>query len=203
MSARGDLVTAAGDHGYRRRAVGIAVSRRASQPADLWRAEPCRRRRQGRSPFLAAFGFTAYEIIIATAIAWVGGIAFGVIVGAGAVRSRVFSPILSAIIAVPLVVLYPVAIAWLGIGAGSKIAYAAAAGFFPIALSTLLGMRSIDPRYVEMARAIGASRTQILGQVVVRLALPAIISGLRIGTSLVIISVVQGEMLASTPGSAT
>jgi NitT/TauT family transport system permease protein len=150
--------------------------------------------------FLAAFVFTAYEIVVAAAIAWVGGVAFGVVAGAGAIRGLVFAPILSAVIAVPLVVLYPVAIAWLGIGAGSKIAYAAAAGFFPIALATLYGIRSIDPRYAEMARAMGASRMQILTQVMMRLALPAIVSGLRIGTSLVIISVVQGEMLTSTDG---
>jgi ABC-type nitrate/sulfonate/bicarbonate transport system permease component len=97
-------------------------------------------------------------------------------------------------------VFYPVAITWLGIGAPSKIAYGSAAGFFPIALATLLGIQSIDPRYAEMARAIGASRTQILTLVEVRLALPAIVSGLRIGTSLAIISVVQGEMLTSTDG---
>jgi NitT/TauT family transport system permease protein len=150
--------------------------------------------------FVAAFEFTAYEIVAAAAIAWVGGIAFGVIAGAGAVRSLVLSPILSAVIAVPLVVLYPVAIALLGIGAGSKIAYATVAGFFPIALATLLGIRSIDPRYADMARAVGANRMQILSQIMMRLALPAIVSGLRIGTSLVIISVVQGEMLTSTDG---
>jgi len=150
--------------------------------------------------FLAAFQFTAVEIVAATAIAWGLGVACGVIAGAGPVRSLVFAPILSAVIAVPLVVFYPIAIAWLGIGAGSKIAYGAAAGFFPIALATVLGIRSIDPRFVDMARAVGASRSQILTQVMVRLALPAIVSGLRIGTSLTIISVVQGEMLTSTDG---
>jgi len=152
----------------------------------------------------AAFGealrFTVGEILIATALAWCCGVAFGVLAGAGAARSLVAAPILSAAIAVPLVVFYPVAIAWLGIGALSKIAYAAAAGFFPIALATLLGIRSIDARYSEMARSVGASRTQILTQVEMRLALPAIVSGLRIGTSLAIISVVQGEMLTSTDG---
>jgi NitT/TauT family transport system permease protein len=152
------------------------------------------------SVFLVAFRFTATEIVVATAIAWSCGVAFGVLAGAGAARSLVAAPIFSAAIAVPLVVFYPVAIAWLGIGAASKIAYGSAAGFFPIALATLIGIRSIDPRYAVMARAVGASRTQILTQVEVRLALPAIISGLRIGTSLAIISVVQGEMLTSTDG---
>jgi NitT/TauT family transport system permease protein len=150
--------------------------------------------------FLAAFRFTATEILLAAAIAWSCGVAVGVLVGAGNIRSLVAAPILSAAIAVPLVVFYPVAIAWLGIGAPSKVAYGAAAGFFPIALATLLGIRSLDPRYAVMARAVGASRAQILTQVEMRLALPAIVSGLRIGTSLAIISVVQGEMLTSTDG---
>jgi NitT/TauT family transport system permease protein len=150
--------------------------------------------------FAAAFQFTAYEILVAAAIAAIGGVAFGAIAGATAIRSLVFAPTLSAVIAVPLVVLYPIAIAWLGIGAGSKIAYGAVAGFCPVALATLLGIRSIDLRYAEMARAMGASRAQILAQVMARLALPAILSGLRIGASLVIISVVQGEMLTSTDG---
>jgi NitT/TauT family transport system permease protein len=150
--------------------------------------------------FAEAFRLTAGEILAASAIAWCGGVGFGVIVGAGAIRSRIFAPVLSAVIAVPLVVLYPVAIAWLGIGAGSKIAYGALAGFCPVALATLLGVRAIDRRYVDMARAMGAGRRQILVQVMARLALPAIVSGLRIGTSLVIISVVQGEMLIATDG---
>lgn len=150
--------------------------------------------------FLAAFQFTAIEILVATSIAWCCGVVFGALAGAGDARSLVFAPILSAAIAVPLVVFYPVAVAWLGIGASSKIAYGSAAGFFPITLATVLGIRSIDSRYAEMARAVGASRAQILTQVKVRLALPAIVSGLRIGTSLTIISVVQGEMLTSTDG---
>jgi len=150
--------------------------------------------------FVTAFQFTAYEILLAAAIAAVGGVTFGVIAGASAVRSLIFAPTLSAVIAVPLVVLYPIAIAWLGIGAPSKIAYGAVAGFCPIALATLYGIRSIDLRYADMARAMGASRPQILVQVMARLALPAIVSGLRIGASLVIISVVQGEMLTSTDG---
>ncbi|HVY59822.1 MAG TPA: ABC transporter permease subunit [Xanthobacteraceae bacterium] len=150
--------------------------------------------------FLFAFRVTAYEILVASAIAWLGGVAIGVVVGANLRSSLVFSPIFSALIAVPLVVLYPVIVAWTGIGPVSKIIYGAAAGFFPIALAAVSGIRSIDLRYAEMARAMGATRLQILTQVLVRLALPAILSGLRIGTALVIISVIQSEMLSSVDG---
>src|SRR5207302_1047314 len=77
----------------------------------------------------------------------------------------VFGPVLSGVIALPLIVLYPVLVAWLGIGVPSKIAYGAAAGFFPVALAAVLGMRGIDPRYAEMARAVGATPLQIVTQV--------------------------------------
>jgi NitT/TauT family transport system permease protein len=150
--------------------------------------------------FLLAFRVTAYEILLAAAIAWIGGMTTGAIVGAGRRRARVFSPIFSGLIALPLIVIYPVVVAWTGIGPISKIVYGAAAGFFPIALATVSGIRSIDFRYVDLARALGATRRQVVAQVMVRLALPAIVSGLRVGTSLVIISVVQSEMLSSVDG---
>jgi NitT/TauT family transport system permease protein len=150
--------------------------------------------------FVSAFAVTAYEIAIATMIAWVFGVVFGLLFGSLPISNQIFAPVLSAVIAVPLVVLYPVLVAWLGIGPPSKYVYGAAAGFFPIALATLLGIRAIDRQYVRMAVAMGANRRQVLTQVLSRLALPAIVSGLRIGTSLTIISVVQSEMLSSTDG---
>jgi NitT/TauT family transport system permease protein len=150
--------------------------------------------------FLAAFQVTGGEMLVAMAIAWIGGIVFGVLIGAAPLPGLVFAPILSGVIALPLIVLYPVLVAWLGIGVLSKIAYGAAGGFFPIALAAVLGIRAIDPRYAEMARAVGATPLQVITQVKVRLALPAIVSGLKVGTSLVIISVIQSEMLSATDG---
>jgi NitT/TauT family transport system permease protein len=150
--------------------------------------------------FLAAFQVTSREILVAIAIAWIGGILFGLLVGIAPLPALVAAPLLSAVIALPLVVLYPVLVASLGIGEMSKIVYGAAGGFFPVALATVIGVRAIDPRYVEMSRAMGASRAQIVFQVELRLALPAIVSGLRVGTALAIISVIQSEMLASTDG---
>jgi NitT/TauT family transport system permease protein len=155
--------------------------------------------KDGRA-FLGAFQVTSYEMALAVAISWIGGIAIGVALGLGRFSSVLLAPVLSGIIALPLVVLYPAFVAWLGIGTLSKIAYGAAAGFFPIALTTMLGVRSIDQRYLVMARAMGASPWQMVSRVIVRLSLPAIVSGLRIGTSIAIIGVVQSEMLAATDG---
>ena len=150
--------------------------------------------------FLHAFYVTAWEIVLASIVAWLAGITSGVIIGASPLIALTFVPILSAMIAVPLVVLYTILVAWLGIGTISKVVYGAAVGFFPIALGTVLGIRSIDPRFGVLASAMGASWRQALIHVMVPLAIPAIISGLRVGTSLTIVGIIQSEMLSATDG---
>jgi NitT/TauT family transport system permease protein/taurine transport system permease protein len=150
--------------------------------------------------FLSAFRITVFEIALATLVAWSVGIVFGVTAGAVPILARLSAPILSALIAVPLVVLYPILLAWLGFGPLSKIVFGVVSGVFPVALNTLIGVRNIDRGFAVMAAAMGASRRQIMFQVMAPLALPAIVSGLRLGTSLIVIGVVLGEMLASTDG---
>jgi NitT/TauT family transport system permease protein len=150
--------------------------------------------------FLSAFRLTMFEIAMAILIAWSLGIAFGVVAGVWPVVARICAPILSSLIAVPLVVLYPIILAWIGLGPASKIVFGAISGLFPIALNTLVGVQSIDRGYAVMAKAMGASPRQVMFQVMAPLALPTIVSGLRLGTALVVIGVVLSEMLASTDG---
>lgn len=150
--------------------------------------------------FIMALRVTLFEMICACALAWSSGLIIGMICGANKCRTLCVTPLISAMIAVPLVVLYPVIVAWAGIGPISKIIYGAAAGFFPMTLSVINGVNGIDQRYVVMARAMGASRLTILIDIYARFALPSIMSGLRIGTSLLIIAIIQSEMLSATDG---
>jgi NitT/TauT family transport system permease protein len=150
--------------------------------------------------FLKALQVTLYEILVAIAIAWTGGITLGVIAGTIRPLDRIASPFFGAMIAIPFVILYPILIAWLGIGPESKIVFGVLLGTFPIALSTMLGVRDIESGYASMALAMGASRFQTVTRVMVPLALPAVIGGLRLGTSLLIAGVILTEMLAATDG---
>jgi NitT/TauT family transport system permease protein/taurine transport system permease protein len=150
--------------------------------------------------FVEAFQVTAFEIAVAIALGWGGGILFGLIAGTLPLLGRVCTPLVSAIIAVPFVVLYPILVAWLGLGFESKIVFGLISGIFPIVLSTILGVRAIERGWRGMALAMGARPSQILFRVMMPLALPAIVSGLRLGTSLIVIGVVLAEMLASTGG---
>jgi NitT/TauT family transport system permease protein len=109
-------------------------------------------------------------------------------------------PLLSSLFAVPLITWYPLFMVWFGLGTMSKIVYAAVAGFFPIAINTMNGIRGLDRRYLLFGQAIGCSRRQVVFRILLPMAMPSIVSGLRIGTGLVVIGVIVAEMLASFGG---
>jgi NitT/TauT family transport system permease protein/taurine transport system permease protein len=156
--------------------------------------------RKDGAVFLHALLITVTEIGVAIVIAWTLGIVFGLIVGSSYRVAAATAPVLSSIFAIPLIILYPLLMAWLGVGPLSKVVFGVLAGFFPIALNTIDGVRAVDRGYVNFARSIGATRLQTNVLIVLPLALPAIVSGLRVGTGLVVIGVIVTEMLASLGG---
>jgi NitT/TauT family transport system permease protein len=150
--------------------------------------------------FLRAFATTMLEIAAAILIAWTLGIVLGVVVGSSHALAAATAPVLSSIFAIPLIILYPLLMAWLGIGPLSKVVFAVLSGFFPIALNTIDGVGAIERRYLVFARSVGATRLQTYTRIIFPLALPAMLSGLRVGTGLVVIGVIVTEMLASLGG---
>jgi NitT/TauT family transport system permease protein len=155
---------------------------------------------QDGAAFMSAAQVTLLEILAATAIAVIAGIPLGLLMGMTSMSASIFAPMLSTILAVPIVILYPLLIAYFGIDPLSKVIFGAIGGIFPIALSTLLGVRANDHNFTTMSVAMGASRLESLVRVSLPLALPPIIAGLRIGISLVIVYVIQGEMIAAYDG---
>jgi ABC-type nitrate/sulfonate/bicarbonate transport system, permease component len=100
----------------------------------------------------------------------------------------------------PFALLYPLFVTWFDAGPESKIAYAVVNGFFPIAFNTMRGLSNIDERYLKLAKAFRASRQQIDWHIKVGAAWPMIVSGLRIGCGMVMVTVVLGEVLGANAG---
>lgn len=150
--------------------------------------------------YFDALRFTFFEIAVALAIAWTLGIAMGIVAGMIPFLNATAGPLLSSLFAVPLITWYPLFMVWCGIGMTSKIAYAVVSGFFPIAINTMNGIRGLDRRYSVFGQSIGCSRRQAIFRILLPMALPSIMSGLRIGTALVVIGVIVAEMLASLGG---
>ncbi len=150
--------------------------------------------------YAEALVVTFWEIALGLVIAYgIGGL-IGLLLGTIRPLGRPLLPILSSIYAIPFVVIYPVLTAWTGIGPESKVLFAGLYGLFPMALATAAGVQTVDRALVTAARSMGASRRQILLEVVVPSSIPSIVSGLRIAGALVAIGVVVAEMLAATAG---
>jgi NitT/TauT family transport system permease protein len=150
--------------------------------------------------FLGAFVTTVLEIVAAILIAWTLGILVGIVAGSSNRLAAATAPVLSSIFAIPLIIVYPLLMAWLGIGPVSKVVFGVLSGFFPIALNTIDGVRAIERSYLAFARSVGASKLQTYTRIIFPLALPSIVSGLRVGTGLIVIGVIVTEMLASLGG---
>jgi len=132
------------------------------------------------------------------------GIMTGIPLAVAIHESRWFSaaanPFLGATQAIPAIALAPLLVLWVGYGVVSIIILCALMVFFPILVSSLVGLRHVDAEVVDAARMDGASRAALLAYVEVPLALPNILAGLRNGFTLSITGAVVGEMVMGGEG---
>jgi taurine transport system permease protein len=94
----------------------------------------------------------------------------------------------------------PLMIIWLGIGEVSKITLLTMAMFAPIALSAQAGVRSVSVERVHAALSLGATRLQLLREIVLPSALPEILTGIRIALGVGWGTLVAAELIAATRG---
>jgi NitT/TauT family transport system permease protein len=146
--------------------------------------------------FLATIG----EIALGFAV----GASTGLVVGYGLARSvlveRIVSPYVVAAQATPILALAPLLAVWFGPGLLSKVVICGLIVFFPIAVSTMVGVRSVDGGLLELARSLRATRRQILTTLEIPGALPSILGGMRVGVTLAVVGAVVGEWAGADRG---
>ena len=124
----------------------------------------------------------------------------GVFLGRSRLLGRAYEPLLATLAAVPLVVLYPVLSATLGIGTASKVTLGCLYAFFPIAIAAVRAAGQVDPELLTAMRSMGAAPSRLAGSVVLPSALPGIVSGLRVGLGLALVTVIAAEFIAGDAG---
>ena len=143
---------------------------------------------------------TLSEVVLGFAV---GG-ATGLVVGYGLARSRLIerlvSPYIVAAQAVPILSLAPLLALWFGNGLLAKVIIGGLIVFFPIAIATMVGIRSVDAGLLELARSLRANRRQILTTLEIPAALPSIFGGLRVGVTLAIVGAIVGEWAGADRG---
>ena len=108
---------------------------------------------------------TLQEVLAGFALAVAAGVGFAIVLHLSPTLRRAFYPLLVASQTVPIVVVAPILVVWLGFGIGPKLAIIALICFFPITVNTLDGLGSVDPDLVKMMRTFDASRWQTFRRV--------------------------------------
>ncbi len=143
---------------------------------------------------------TLLEVVLGFTLGAVTAIGAGIALGKSVLIERVLSPYIVAAQAVPILALAPLLDIWFGGGLLARVVICALIVFFPIAIATMVGIRSTDPLLVEMLRSIGATATQRTRLLDVPSALPVIFGGLRVGVTLAVIGAVVAEWAGASTG---
>lgn len=148
-------------------------------------------------PHLKVSG-TEFAVGFAGAIAV--GIPMGILVGWYKAAFSVSNPFISAMYATPRIALLPLIIIWVGIGIWSKVAIVFLGAVFPILVTTMTAMQTLDPSLLRAARSFGAGDREIFRTIALPASLPFILAGLRLGAGRGLIGIVVGELYAANAG---
>jgi len=143
---------------------------------------------------------TLSEVLAGFALAVVAGIGLGIAVFRSPTLDRVLYPIIIASQTVPVPALAPLLLVWFGPSVLPKVIVTALVGFFPIAVSTVEGLRSTDRDVVNLLRSFGASPGTVFRLAEFPSSLPFIFAGARIAVAICVIGAVFGELVGARAG---
>ena len=142
--------------------------------------------------------------LVEVVLGFVVGAGLAVVAGYGLARSavieRLASPYLVAAQATPILALAPLIALWFGPGLLGKILICALIVFFPVAVATMVGIRSVDARLLELGRSLRATPRQVLTTLEIPAALPSILGGMRVGVTLAVVGAIVAEWAGAERG---
>ena len=143
---------------------------------------------------------TLTEVVAGFGLALVIGVGAAVLLHLNEPLRRAAYPVVVASQTIPVIVIAPILVVWFGYGIGPKLAVIALICFFPIAVNTLDGLRSVPRELIDMMRSLDAGRWRILADVELPAALPYLFSGAKIAVAVAVIGAVFGEWVGASSG---
>jgi sulfonate transport system permease protein len=128
------------------------------------------------------------------------GFALGTAVGFSRIAGVLLDRTILMLRAIPFLAVLPLVIVWLGIGESAKVFLVAFGVVFPIYMNTVLGIRQVDPKLIELGRVTGLSNWQLIRRIILPGALPSILNGVRYALATAWLALVVAETIAASSG---
>lgn len=128
------------------------------------------------------------------------GVLFGLAMGRILFLEETAAPFLHILRAFPPVAIIPLIIVWLGIGDTAKIFSIAFAVFFPLWISTLIGVKSIPKEYLRVATLFSKRPLKTMTKVIIPASMPFLFNGMRIAIAMGFIMVFVSELAGASSG---
>jgi NitT/TauT family transport system permease protein len=150
--------------------------------------------------FLGDLGRTTLTVGISFVIGLVAGLALGILCWRAKLVGDVLEPYLVTLYAMPTLVFYPILLAIMGLGIGPIVVIAALMVLIPVALNTMVALRSVNPVLPKMGRSMGCSRVQLYRRVLLPAATPLAVPGIKLGFIYAIIGTIAMEFMIASKG---
>lgn len=149
---------------------------------------------------LSDLGVSLLRAAVGFAIGGLIGFSLGTLVGFSRLAEALVDRSVQMVRAIPFLALLPLVIVWFGVDEGGKVFLVALGVSFPIYINTVLGIRQVDPKLLELGRVTGLSNGTLVRRIVLPGALPSILTGVRYALATAWLALVVAETIATSSG---
>lgn len=143
---------------------------------------------------------TLYETVIGFVLAGILGLVTAVLIVYSSTLEKALYPVILFAQVIPKIAIAPILVVWFGFGMTPKIVLAVLIAFFPVVISGVAGLRSVDPELLDLSATMGASRWKTFRKIRFPGALPSLMAGLKVAVTLAVVGAVVGEFVGASSG---
>jgi len=148
----------------------------------------------------ANFAVTAFEVLAAVAIGGGGGLAFGLLGGTVRIIREAYEPYVHYLAPTPKIIFLPILFLLFGVGIATKIALGALSAFFPMAIATFAGVRTVSPVLLRVGRSFNLTPLQMAHKIYLPALRAPVITGLKLAFGFALTGVMLAEIKLSNVG---
>ena len=153
-----------------------------------------------RSLLWSNFLTTAQEVVLGILVASAAAILLAIAIHFSSALRQALYPLMVASQTIPIPLIAPLLVLWLGFGIAPKLVVIALVSFFPIVVTTFAALAAVDPDLLKLMRTFDASRVRTFWHIELPSALPGVLTGTKIAVVVAVIGAVFAELAGSSGG---